>query len=222
MPAADRRGHHHPVTGRRLRTPSPTSRTTPTASWPRMVPSTIRPIVPRTKCRSVPQIALVVTSTTASAAAGSSGPVRRPADLTDAVPHHCLHRQATSEIVVEGSRYPRPCRGMPSQIDEEGTVVGHAEVEGASLARHGDGAVGEDVVELLVGGLVAGRSGRGTSGRRPLPGGPSPRHVEVAEQDERAGAGPGPRGRGGAAGPRSSPARTSGASRQRSGFPPGP
>jgi hypothetical protein len=57
----------------------PVSSTTPTASWPRIVPGRIPGMVPRTKCRSVPQIALVVIRTIASA----ESPITGSGDLVD-------------------------------------------------------------------------------------------------------------------------------------------
>ncbi len=58
---------------RRLRTPLPTSSTTPTPSWPKIVPGTMPANVPRTMCRSVPQIALDVSRTIASVGSSSLG-----------------------------------------------------------------------------------------------------------------------------------------------------
>ena len=47
-------------------TEEPTSSITPTPSCPRIVPGTMPGIVPRTMCRSVPQMALAVSRTIAS------------------------------------------------------------------------------------------------------------------------------------------------------------
>ena len=52
--------------GTKLRTCSPISSTTPTPSCPRIRPSFVPGMVPRTKWRSVPQIALAVSRTIAS------------------------------------------------------------------------------------------------------------------------------------------------------------
>src|SRR5436305_83231 len=52
--------------GRRFLTSLPTSSTTPTASWPRIVPDFMPDSVPRMKCRSVPQMALAVMPMSAS------------------------------------------------------------------------------------------------------------------------------------------------------------
>ncbi len=51
---------------RRFRTARPISSTMPTPSWPRIVPGFIPGTVPRTRWRSVPQIALAVRRTIAS------------------------------------------------------------------------------------------------------------------------------------------------------------
>ena len=59
--------------GANPRTASPTSVTMPTASWPRIVPLSIPAMVPRTRCRSVPQIALRVILTIASCGSMISG-----------------------------------------------------------------------------------------------------------------------------------------------------
>src|SRR4051794_34233700 len=58
---------------RRLRTFGPTASTMPTPSCPRIVPGFMPDIVPRTKCRSVPQIALAVRRTIASLGSCSCG-----------------------------------------------------------------------------------------------------------------------------------------------------
>lgn len=57
----------------RLRTPGPISSTTPVPSWPRMVPGRRPSMVPRMKCRSVPQMALVVRRTMASVSCSITG-----------------------------------------------------------------------------------------------------------------------------------------------------
>src|SRR3954471_2476438 len=59
--------------GAKLRTWSPICSTMPTPSWPRMVPGSIPENDPRTKCRSVPQIADVVMRMTASVSASIVG-----------------------------------------------------------------------------------------------------------------------------------------------------
>src|SRR5690554_4574336 len=53
----------------RLRTSSPRASTMPTPSWPRMVPGCMPAMVPRTMCRSVPQMADAVMRTMASVGA---------------------------------------------------------------------------------------------------------------------------------------------------------
>ena len=51
----------------------PTFSTMPTPSWPRIVPGFISEIVPRTKWRSVPQMALAVSRTIASVSSWMRG-----------------------------------------------------------------------------------------------------------------------------------------------------
>lgn len=78
----------------RFLTSGPTYSTTPTPSWPRMVPSCIPARVPRTMCRSVPQIALEVSRTMASVGSlifGSS--TSSSLIIPDPVKDYSLHRR---------------------------------------------------------------------------------------------------------------------------------
>jgi hypothetical protein len=64
--AGDRRRNHHAVADVEVADVVADLLDAPTPSWPRIRPSSTPGIVPRTKCRSVPQIALAVSRTIAS------------------------------------------------------------------------------------------------------------------------------------------------------------